>query len=440
MNDRKSLQKKILREVKYRYILAVGLIATFSIITFVLNKNLHKRMGEDFKVINLSGRQRMLSQKIALLAGKDKPEELKRSITEFKAGLDFLLNSRFVKQEHQEVYSIYFGQNQINDLSTRYLVLAEKSVLSLAEQESLFELSQQLLSKFDEATLNSQYISESEAQNRIRFEFIFLSITILLLTLEVIFIFRPMARRVRQGFAKINHIEEKSLIASRLTMIGEIASSISHEIKNPLSIIMIYAQQGLQSTQDNPSEYKNHGQFLNITKNVERINKIVNALTVQSRETSKDAMTYTPIKSMVDDAVEMFAAKMKYQGITLTTDYKFDGNILCRSAAISQVIANLIANAIDAVSETSTEQKEIKIESEAQGDDIFVRVIDSGQGVSPDIREKIFESFITTKKAGKGTGLGLAISRKIMEAHGGEIYLSPDASHTCFELKFSNII
>jgi signal transduction histidine kinase len=434
--DRKSLQKKILKEVKYRYILAVGLIATFSIITFMLNQNLNQKMREDFKVINLSGRQRMLSQKIALLAGKDKPEELKRSIGEFKAGLDFLLRSRFVKPEYTDVYPLYFGENQLQEITKRYIALAERLPHSEADQEELFLLSQNILHKFDTATLHTQHISEIESQDRLRLEILFLSITLLLLTLEVIFIFRPMAKRVRQGFAKLNRIEEKSLIASRLTMIGEIASSISHEIKNPLSIIMIYAQQGLQATQD--KDHKSHGQFLNISKNVERINKIVNALSVQSRETSKDPMTFTPVKSIVDDAIEMFSAKMKYQGITLKTDFKYEGNILCQSAAISQVIANLIANAIDAVSETHSEVKEIKIESESKGDDIFVRVIDSGQGVSPEIREKIFESFITTKQAGKGTGLGLAISRKIMEAHGGEIYLTSEASQTCFEMKFSH--
>lgn len=431
IDDRDKLQKKALREINLRYIFAVGLIATFSIITFCLNRSLHQTMHEDFKTINLSGRQRMLSQRIALLSGKGDSHELNRSIKEFESGLHFLLHTRFVNPKHPELYKLYHGDDGLDKLSEKFITL----VRSGADQTEVFELSQQILYQFDEATLIKQHISEAEFTNRFRLEMLFLALTLILLTIEIFFIFRPMASRVRKTFTQLNRIEDKSLINSRLAMIGEIASSIGHEIKNPLSAILVYSERGMQSNPEDTTGH-NHHFFTQIHKSSDRIHKIVKSLAIQSREASQDPMAPTPVKNLIDDAVEMFSSKMKYADIKLTTDLNYEGTINCRHAAISQVIANLLGNAIDAISEQPNTDREIKIESGKSGDEIYLRVIDSGPGVPDDIQGKIFDSFMTTKESGKGTGLGLAIAKKIMRDHHGEILVNTQISNSCFEMRF----
>ena len=147
-------------------------------------------------------------------------------------------------------------------------------------------------------------------------------------------------------------------------------------------------------------------------------------------------MEDTTISTIIDDALEMFTPQIRYGNIDLQKSINFNGPLLCKHAAISQVIANLISNTIDAISEADNGQKSIRIESGEDIDGMYVRILDSGPGVPKELSEKIFESFVTTKKEGKGTGLGLPISRKIMEQHHGSLRLNPEVSPSYFELRF----
>lgn len=434
--NRETLQKKTLKDIKLRYLFAVSLIATIAITTFFINQNLHRRMKEDFKTINLSGRQRMLSQRIALLTNKQEPELLRETIADFEKGQKFLLKSRFVNQAYPEVYEDYKGDEGLEVLGTKFSILASSENLDPQNLETLFILSQKILRKYDSVTLETQHISEAEFQDRIWVEFTILGITLFLLMLEIVFIFRPMKRKVQSAFEKINEIEDKSFVNARLALIGEIASSIAHEIKNPLSVILVFSKKLTNGPSKDDELMHSH-----IYKNAERINKIVKSLTLQSREASRDDMEPAQINNIIKDAVEMFNSKLMMSNINVVTDLRFEGNVNCRQAAISQVIANLVANAIDAVSEMPRPvKKEIHIETGLENGEVFVRIHDNGPGVPEGLSDKIFESFITTKESGKGTGLGLSISRKIMEEHNGLLSLNKKISNSCFELRFPAII
>ena len=433
MNDnRQTLQKKTLKEIRQRYLFAVSLIATTAITAFLINQSLHRRMKEDFKTINLSGRQRMLSQRITLLADKHEPELLRETIAEFEKGQKYLLKSRFVKNDHPEIMELYKGEDGLEALAAKFITLSSLTAPSPQDKEAVFIISQKLLRKYDEATLSVQFTSEAEFQDRIWLEFTILGSTLFLLLLELIFIFKPMRRSVQKTFEKINEIEDKSFVNARLALIGEIASGIAHEIKNPLSVILVFSKKLTMGPSKDDELMHSH-----IYKNAERINKIVKSLSMQSRESTQDLVVSTPIINIVEDAVEMFNSKVVMSNISLSKNFNFQGDINCRHAAISQVIANLMANAIDALSEMPRNSlKEIQIETGLENQEVFVRIKDNGPGVPEALSDKIFESFITTKETGKGTGLGLSISKKIMEEHGGALILNKKISNSCFELRF----
>ncbi len=425
--NRELLQKKTLKEIKLRYLFAVSLIASLAICAFLINQNLHRRMKEDFKTINLSGRQRMLSQRIALLANRNEPQLLRETIAEFERGQSFLLSSRFVNQAYPEIYNIYKSENGLENLGNKYISMAQSG-----KKEDIFILSQNLLRKYDEATLSTQIISESEFTDRLILEIAILFSTIILLCLEILFIFRPMTKSVRSTFKQINEIEDKSFINARLALIGEIASSIAHEIKNPLSVILVFSKKLMSGSSKDDELMHSH-----IYKSAERINKIVKSLSMQSREASHDEVGEAPLQSIIEDAIEMFNSKFTSSDITIVKKFNFHGEIKCRQAAISQVIANLVSNAIDACSEIpKVNHRQIQIETGIEDKDVYVRISDNGPGVPVDLREKIFESFVTTKGSGKGTGLGLSISKKIMQEHGGLLSLNTKVSSSCFELRF----
>ena len=99
------------------------------------------------------------------------------------------------------------------------------------------------------------------------------------------------------------------------------------------------------------------------------------------------------------------------------------------------MLINLINNARDAILETGGKDKWIKVNYFDNGDYIKLIVSDSGPGVPKECREKIMESFFTTKKIGKGNGLGLSLAKRFITEHNGQIYLDSDSEHTAFVIE-----
>ncbi|MCG6958142.1 MAG: hypothetical protein LJF04_19305 [Gemmatimonadetes bacterium] len=101
-------------------------------------------------------------------------------------------------------------------------------------------------------------------------------------------------------------------------------------------------------------------------------------------------------------------------------------------AELNQVWTNLISNAVDAMDG----QGELTLRSRRDGAEAVVQIIDSGPGVPPEVRDRLFDPFVTTKPVGKGTGLGLSISRNIVvQNHGGTIDVRSEPGRTCFEVR-----
>ena len=102
----------------------------------------------------------------------------------------------------------------------------------------------------------------------------------------------------------------------------------------------------------------------------------------------------------------------------------------CRPTEISQVILNLLNNAVDAVQPLLEKWVELQVRN--AGKDLEISVTDSGRGVPEKIRDKMGQPFFTTKQVGQGTGLGLSISKGIVQAHGGHLNLDAACEHTRF--------
>lgn len=105
----------------------------------------------------------------------------------------------------------------------------------------------------------------------------------------------------------------------------------------------------------------------------------------------------------------------------------------CRDTQISQVILNLISNAKDAV--LPLKEKWIKVILQQKENKVVLQVVDSGSGISLDIREQIFQPFFTTKDVGNGTGLGLSISNEIIKMHYGRLFIDHTCPNTCFTIE-----
>ncbi len=139
----------------------------------------------------------------------------------------------------------------------------------------------------------------------------------------------------------------------------------------------------------------------------------------------------------LDNTLTILGYQLRQANIAVVRDYDLTlPKIGAYGGDLNQVWTNLIANAIDALTEGPTPQPQLQIRTCGEGDRILVEVIDNGPGIPEAVRSRIFEPFFTTKAVGKGTGLGLDVSRRIVEGqHKGDLRLTTEPGKTIFQVR-----
>lgn len=224
----------------------------------------------------------------------------------------------------------------------------------------------------------------------------------------------------------------RQLNVERLTALGEMAAGIAHEIRNPLSVILLQAQL-LQRGEKKPYDtLMKSGE--RIEQTVKRIEKIITNLQSLCRNAELDPLEEVSAKKLFDDATDFCRESFtKHQIKIIVEESGLDLTFSCRAAQISQVLLNLLNNAKDAIEHL--EDRWVKLSAEEDDDCVSLSVTDSGNGIPAELRPKVMEAFFTTKESGKGTGIGLNISKKILESHGGALLLDVASTNTRFVCK-----
>ncbi len=227
----------------------------------------------------------------------------------------------------------------------------------------------------------------------------------------------------------------RNLNVERLTALGEMAAGIAHEIKNPLSAILLQAQM-LQREEKNPidavTKMARAGE--QVERTVRRIEKIITNLQALCRNAEFDPLEEVSVKKLFEDATDFCRESFAKHQIKLIVEEKGLGlTFPCRAAQISQVLLNLLNNAKDAIEHL--EDRWVRLSAEEDDSYVSLSVTDCGAGISPELRPKVMEAFFTTKENGKGTGIGLNISKKILESHGGALLLDVASANTRFVCK-----
>lgn len=230
--------------------------------------------------------------------------------------------------------------------------------------------------------------------------------------------------------------ESQLVSASRLSAIGEMAAAITHEINNPLGVILGRAEMlaGLvEKNQLNPDVLKRLVETIQITgKRIERIVRSMKTLAYQGFEDEPFALT--SFSEILSDSLELCSQRFENHGIDLqapTVDERL--RIPCRSHQIVQVVVNLLNNAHDAV--LNLEKPWVRISVEPTAEHLEVAVEDSGTGIPLEFQAKLFDPFFSTKRLQYGTGLGLSISKSLVHAHQGELFYDAKRANTRFVMR-----
>lgn len=215
----------------------------------------------------------------------------------------------------------------------------------------------------------------------------------------------------------------------KLAAMGTLLAGISHELNNPLAIVVGQAQL-LQETEQDSRVLKRADK---IRHAAERCATIINTFLAMARNQPPQCEP-VDINQLVQRVLELLEPGLRSQHIELQLQFAHDLPWVAADAdQVHQVISNLIINAQQAMQDSP--QKILRIEStlDEAGNHIVIRIQDSGPGITPEVQSRIFEPFFTTKAPGKGTGLGLAVCSGIIEAHGGRLELEQHReSGACF--------
>jgi PAS domain S-box-containing protein len=228
----------------------------------------------------------------------------------------------------------------------------------------------------------------------------------------------------------------QALIQSeKLASVGRMASTIAHEINNPLEAIgnAIY----LAAT--DPGSSSKIREYLEMaTHELDRVTHITKQTLAFHRETVKP----TPIhlSESIDDLLRLFTPRLKSRGIAVEKHYEPAPRIIATRAEVQQIVANLLSNSMDATPKHGRIIIHISgspVAGESSG--VRLTIADTGTGIPAESRDRIFEPFYTTKEV-VGTGLGLWVTRQIIEKHGGRIRLrSKVGQGTVFSVTFPNL-
>ena len=207
----------------------------------------------------------------------------------------------------------------------------------------------------------------------------------------------------------------KLLQAERMALVGRFASSIVHDLKNPLTIIgmssdLACAGSATEETRKTAQE--------RITKQVERITTMVNDILEFTRGgATKLEVSEFDYAEFVNALLEEFRSEVALKGIALEYDNAPPAvKVPLNPRRLSRVFYNLFGNAVDAMPDGG----KIKLRFHLTPREVFTEIEDTGRGIAPEVIEHLFEAFVTFGKA-RGTGLGLSITQKIIEEHGGKI-------------------
>jgi C4-dicarboxylate-specific signal transduction histidine kinase len=224
---------------------------------------------------------------------------------------------------------------------------------------------------------------------------------------------------LREAQAELAHV-------NRVTTMGQLAASISHEVMQPITAAITSSHAALRWLDAQPPDLEEVRQSLGrVVKEGNRATDVIGRIRALIKKTPprRDALE---INEVISEVIALTRGEMVKNGVSVQTQLAEDLPLIQGDRVqLQQVILNLIINAVEAMSGVSGGPRELLIgtEEDASGG-VLVAVRDSGPGLNPESFDRLFDAFYTTKSA--GMGMGLSICRSIIEAHAGHLWAAPN--------------
>jgi signal transduction histidine kinase len=230
-------------------------------------------------------------------------------------------------------------------------------------------------------------------------------------------------RRAEASLVRANMALERER-DNKLTNAEAITAAIAHEIRQPLSAIMLDGAAGLKLLEESPPDHQRaHESLKRMLAGVHRTNDVFDGIRNLFRRTD-EALQSTDVNGIIRGVLGLLLGDLQDVGVAQRVQLAPDLPLVrCNRNQLHEVILNLVHNALEAMN--GAPRRVLRVRTELHGPDaVLVTIEDTGHGIDADKLDKIFDAFFTTKK--NGMGLGLAICRMIIEHHGGRLTASSD--------------
>jgi PAS domain S-box-containing protein len=225
----------------------------------------------------------------------------------------------------------------------------------------------------------------------------------------------------RESERRFRNMQTELAHANRLATLGQLTASITHEVKQPITAVLLNTQTAQRFlTRQQPDIEKAKKAIDRAVLNGMRITEVVDRThaLVRKEPTRKDSLE---INEAISEVIGLTRGEVAKNGVQVRTQLAEGLPVIQGSRVqVQQVVLNLIINAVEAMGQMSNDRRELQISTEAEADRVIVAVRDTGPGLAEDAIERAFEAFYTTKST--GLGMGLSICRSIVEDHGGRLW------------------
>lgn len=233
---------------------------------------------------------------------------------------------------------------------------------------------------------------------------------------------RAKVEELTQTTKQLVEAQTQVVRSERMASVGRLAAGVAHEIGNPISAILGMEDLLLDET-TTPEEGRDY--VVRMKKETERIHTILRDLLDFARpeESPESTGQFTPanVKRTADEVAALAKPQKIFRDVKLTIDAPNDLHVRMTTARLTQVLLNLLMNAGAALA--GKKDPRVSVRAKKVADEIVIEIEDNGPGVRADLRDQIFEPFVTSKDVGEGTGLGLSVCRGLVEAAGGTVAL-----------------
>ncbi|WP_152205521.1 sensor histidine kinase [Marinobacter changyiensis] len=229
---------------------------------------------------------------------------------------------------------------------------------------------------------------------------------------QVAYAFNAMAQRLREMIQRTIQVE-------KMAVLGEFATGVAHEVRNPLATIKLT----VQALERREADMRRRGLLQDVEGEIDRLNRVVGDLLDYGRPVAAEPEHFE-VRRAFRQAVAMTSSRARELGITVTASGDSRLLLYANPDQVSQCLVNLLSNAIEACGGVRGAGGSVRLRAHREGARIRVDVTDDGIGVAPDVLPRVTEPFFTTRA--KGTGLGLSITRQLVQLNGGEMNIESE--------------